>query len=40
MELNSEGIPLVLGKLIEYFVEKEDRLKVHGIFRKSGFISD
>ena len=23
MELNSEGIPLILGKLIEYFVEKE-----------------
>ena len=40
MELSYIGIPIVLEKLIRYFLEKEDRLKIQGIFRKSGYTSE
>ena len=40
MELSYIGIPIILEKLVGYFLEKEDKLKIQGIFRKSGFISE
>ena len=38
--INQCNTKLVLEKLIGYFLEKEDRLKIQGIFRKSGDISE
>ena len=40
MELSYIGIPIILEKLVGYFLEKEDKLKIQGIFRKSGNISE
>lgn len=40
MEKSRFGIPIVLIKLVDKFKNNQDRLKVHGLFRKSGFKSE